>query len=132
MTTTRTRRASAALAALALALAAIGIYCVVAYAVAQRTNEIGVRMALGAPSGRVIWLFLRRSLTHLAVGLALGMFGALSVGKLFASFLLHAGARDLATTAVVTVLLILITLAASLLPARRAARVDPLVALRHE
>ena len=120
------------LAVVGLVLSSLGVYALAAHHVAQRTQEIGVRMALGAPSGRVIWLFLRRSLTHLAVGLALGMFGALSVGKLFASFLLNAGARDLATTAVVTVLLILITLGASLLPARRAARVDPLVALRHE
>ncbi len=120
------------LAVVGLVLSSLGVYALAAHHVARRTQEIGVRMALGAPSGRVIWLFLRRSLTHLAVGLALGMFGALSVGKLFASFLLHAGARDLATTAVVTVLLIVITLAASLLPARRAARVDPLVALRHE
>jgi putative ABC transport system permease protein len=120
------------LALVGLVLSSLGVYALAAHHVAQRTQEIGVRMALGSPLGRVIWLFLRRSLTQLAVGVALGMFGALSVGKLFASFLLHAGARDLGTTAVVTALLILITTAASLLPARRAARVDPLVALRHE
>jgi putative ABC transport system permease protein len=122
----------AILAAIGLLLASVGLYALTSHNVVQRTQEIGIRVALGAPLGRVIWLFLRRSLTHLALGIALGMAGALWVGKLFASFLLHAGARDYTTTAFVTLVLVAIATAASLLPARRASRVDPIVALRHE
>jgi putative ABC transport system permease protein len=120
------------LAGIGLLLASVGLYALTSHNVVQRTQEIGIRVALGAPIGRVIWLFLRRSLTHLALGLALGMAGALWVGRLFASFLLHAGARDYTTTALVTLVLVAIATAASLLPARRASRVDPIVALRHE
>jgi putative ABC transport system permease protein len=120
------------LAGIALVLAAVGVFALTAHNVVQRTQEIGVRMALGAPVGQVIWLFLRRSLTHLAIGLALGMWGALSAGKLFGAFVLNGGATDYPTTALVTVVLIAIATLASMVPARRAARVDPLVALRHD
>ena len=120
------------LAGIGLLLASVGLYALTSHNVVQRTQEIGIRVALGAPLGRVIWLFMRRSLTHLALGLTLGMAGALWVGQLFGSFLLHAGARDYPTTAVVTLVLVAIATAASLLPARRASRVDPIVALRHD
>ena len=120
------------LAATGLLLASVGVYALTSHNVVQRTQEIGIRVALGAPIGRVVWLFMRRSLTHLALGVTLGMAGTLWVGRLFASFLLDAGARDYTTTALVTLGLAAIAAAASLLPARRASRVDPIVALRHE
>jgi putative ABC transport system permease protein len=120
------------LAGSGLLLASIGLYALTAHGVVQRTQEIGLRIALGAPVGQVIWLFLRRSLTHLALGLTLGMAGALFAGKLFASFLVGGGSRDYATTSLVTLVLIVVATLASMLPARRAANVDPLVALRHE
>ena len=120
------------LAGVGLLLACVGLYALTSHNVVQRTQEIGIRVALGAPIGRVIWLFLRRSLTHLALGVTLGMAGALWAGTLFASFLLHAGARDYATTALVTLVLVTIATVASFLPARRASRVDPIVALRHD
>jgi putative ABC transport system permease protein len=118
------------LALIGLVLASLGVYALTAHNVVQRTQEIGLRMALGAPPGRVVWPFLRRSLTHLALGLACGVAGALPVGKLFGAFLLHAGARDYGTTALVALVLATVTIVASLVPARRASRVDPIVALR--
>jgi putative ABC transport system permease protein len=120
------------LAAIGLLLSSVGLYALTSHNVVQRTHEIGIRVALGAPVGGVIWLFLRRSLTHLALGVALGMGGALWAGSLFASFLLHSGARDYRTTAAVTLVLATIATMASLLPARRASGVDPIVALRHD
>jgi predicted permease len=123
------------LAGLAIAgviLACVGLWALTAHAVAQRTSEIGVRMALGASTREVIWLFLRRSAVQLSCGLILGLAGALSVGRLFQQFLVNAGARDLLTTSLVTLLLIVVAAAASFFPARRASSVDPLVALRHE
>jgi putative ABC transport system permease protein len=121
----------ALLAAIGVVLAAVGLYALTAHGVAQRTQEIGLRMAMGASGSEVIWLFLRRSAAQLAIGLALGVTGALFVGRLFQQFLLHAGARDLVTTSLVALLLIAVAAAASFFPARRASRVDPLVALRH-
>jgi putative ABC transport system permease protein len=120
------------LAGIALLLASVGLFALTAHNVVQRTHEIGVRMARGASLGRVIWLFLRRSLVHLALGVTLGMAGALSAGKLFGAFVLHGGATDYPTTSFVTFVLVIITTLACMFPARRAARVDPLVALRHE
>jgi hypothetical protein len=119
------------LAGIGLLLTSMGLYALTSHSVVQRTKEIGIRVALGATVTRMIWLFLRRSLTHVALGIALGMIGALWVGYLFASFL-QGGARDYPTTALVTLLLIAIATAASLLPARRASRVDPILALRHD
>jgi ABC-type antimicrobial peptide transport system permease subunit len=119
---------------IALALSAVGLYAVTAYAVAQRTQEIGIRMALGAQGNQVSWLFLRRSFVQLAVGLALGIGGAFGVGQLFAStqLLVQNSARDPITIGGIAALLAAVAVAASVLPARRATRLDPLIALRRD
>src|SRR6185369_14373132 len=81
-------------ALIALALSAVGLYAVTAYSVAQRTQEIGVRMALGAQAAQVVWLILRRAVVQMAIGLTLGVAGAFGVSKLLASMLFQTGARD--------------------------------------
>jgi putative ABC transport system permease protein len=91
-----------------------------------------VRMALGAQSRQVLWLFVRRTVVQLAFGLALGVVGALGVGTLLAAFLRETNPRDPITLAIVIVLLCAVSMIASLVPARRAARVDPMVVLRAE
>jgi putative ABC transport system permease protein len=121
-----------AYAALALVLAAVGIYGVVSYNVAQRTCEIGVRMALGAMPLDVLRLVLRRGLLLTGIGLALGLGGALALGRVVQSLLFDTDASDPLTLAAVALLLVLVALLASYLPARRATRVAPLVALRFE
>jgi ABC-type antimicrobial peptide transport system permease subunit len=98
--------------------------------VAQRAQEIGVRMALGAQSGQVVWLFVRRTLLQLVIGLSLGIVGALAVGKLLSTFLRDTNPRDPITLALVSVLLVVVATVASIWPARKAALVDPVVALR--
>jgi putative ABC transport system permease protein len=120
------------LAFIALVLATVGLYAVTAHGVARRTQEIGVRMALGARAGQVVWLFARRSLWQLALGVTLGLAGALAVGRLLQAFLVGTEPRDTATLAVVALLLVAVTSAASYFPARHAARLDPLRALRDE
>ena len=120
------------LAFIAVALASVGLYALTAFGVSQRTQEIGVRMALGARARRVIWLFVRRTIVHLAIGLPLGLAGALLMGRLVAAFLGDANAEDPVTLIVVTIALVAIAIAASMSAARRAARVDPVVALRAE
>lgn len=120
------------LALIALTLASVGVFALTAHSVVQRTQEIGVRMALGATLGDVVWLFLRRAFVLLALGLTIGMTGALPAGKLFGSFVLRGGATDYPTTSLVAVILVLVATCASWYPARRAARVDPMIALRHE
>jgi len=121
-------------AMIALILSAVGLYAVTAYSVTQRTQEIGVRTALGAESKQVMWLFLRRAFFHLAVGLTLGVAGALGVGKIFESsnLLIQTSGRDPATIATIALLLGTVALTACLWPARRATQLDPVVALRHE
>jgi len=119
-------------AALALALAAVGIYGVFSYAVAQRTQEIGVRLALGAARRQIFGLVLGESLTLAAMGLALGMAGALVVGRALRTLLYGVGAADAATFAATVVALITVVFVASYVPARRAMRVDPTSALRAE
>ena len=98
--------------------------------VTQRTQEIGVRMALGADARQVSWLILRRGLVQLALGLTVGLAGALALSRLMQSVLIQIGPGDPMTFAVITMLLTAVSIAACLLPARRATRVDPLVALR--
>jgi ABC-type antimicrobial peptide transport system permease subunit len=121
-------------ALIALTLSAVGLYAVTAYAVAQRSQEIGIRMALGAQGNDVSWLFLRRSFVQLAIGLTLGIAGALGVGQLFAStqLLVQTSGRDPLIIGGIGLLLALVAVTASVLPARRASRLDPLVALRRD
>jgi predicted permease len=118
--------------ALALALASVGLYGTVAYAVAQRTREIGVRVALGARQGDVLRLVLRRGVRLIAAGLALGLPLAWGASKGLAAVLPGVHATDPLTFAGASALLALVALAATYLPARRAARVNPMVALRYE
>jgi ABC-type antimicrobial peptide transport system permease subunit len=119
-------------ALIALALSAVGLYAVTAYSVAQRTQEIGVRMALGAQAAQVLWLILRRSIAQMAIGLTLGIAGALGVSKLLSSVLFQTGSRDPALLAGIVSLLIVVSTSACLWPARRATRLDPVNALRNE
>lgn len=121
----------AVFAGIALALAAVGLYGVTAYSVAQRTQEIGVRMALGAQARQVCWLVMRRAVVRLAIGLGIGLAGALGVGNFLAG-VAWAGGPDPVTMMSITALLILVALAASFAPARRATRLNPVVALRTE
>jgi putative ABC transport system permease protein len=121
-----------AFAALALLLSAVGIYGVTSYAVAQRTREIGVRMAVGASAGRVVRMVLAAALRNVAIGLAIGAVGALAGAQLIASQLYGVKARDPLTFVAIAALLGLVALAASGIPALRAARVDPMAALRSD
>jgi len=122
----------AAFAALALALAAVGIYAVIAYSVTQRTHEIGVRLALGARKGNVILLILKQGMSPALVGAALGLGGAWAMTRLMSGLLFEVSATDPVTFAGVTLLLLAIALLACWIPARRATKVDPMIALRCE
>jgi predicted permease len=119
-------------AAVALALAAIGTYGVLSYSVEQRTREIGIRMALGAQVGQVLRMILSQGAVLVGLGLALGVLGALALQKVLASLLFGVAPTDPLIFGLVVVLLALVSLLACWWPARRAARVDPLVALRYE
>jgi len=114
----------------ALVLAAIGIYGVVAYSVAERTREIGIRVALGAGRGDVVGMVLRRLLVLLVPGVALGVAGALATTRVLSSLLFEIRPDDPATFISVAVLLAAVAIVAGMMPARRASRVDPLVALK--
>jgi putative ABC transport system permease protein len=117
---------------IALFLAAIGIYGVMAYSVAQRTQEIGVRMALGARPLHVLQLILKQSLGMLVIGIVVGLAGAFALTRLMRTLLFEITATDPLTYASVIGLLTIVALLACYIPARRAAKVDPLVALRYE
>ncbi len=117
-------------AGVALLLAALGIYGVIAYGVTQRTQEIGIRMALGAQRGDVLKMVVRQALMLVAVGIAIGGAGALVLTRLMAGLLFQVGTSDPLTFAAVSGILALVALVASYLPGRRATRVDPVVALR--
>ena len=121
-----------AFAIVALVLSAVGLYAITAYSVTARTQEIGVRMALGADARQVWWLIVRRALAQLAVGLTLGMAGAFGVGRLLRSLLAQTSATDPLTLAAIVTVFVAASLAACVWPARRATAVDPISALRHE
>jgi putative ABC transport system permease protein len=115
---------------IAVVLAAVGLYAVTAYTVTQRTQEVGLRMALGAQRSDVIWLFVRRGMIPLAFGLSVGFAGAIAVGPLLRAFLVHTSATDPVTLAATALVLALVALMASFWPARRAACLDPVTTLR--
>jgi putative ABC transport system permease protein len=131
-----TRRFNAVLfsvfAALALVLAVTGVYGVLAYSVSQRTHEVGIRMALGAGYRDVLRLFMGDGMKLVLLGLVIGLGGALALTRLMSSLLFGVSTTDIATFVVVGVGLTLVGVFACYLPARRATRVDPLVALRYE
>jgi putative ABC transport system permease protein len=119
-------------AVVAVILAAVGIYGVIAYSVSQRTREIGIRMALGAQRADMLQMIMRQSFWLVAVGIVVGLVGALAATRLMAALLFGVGASDVSTYASVVIVLGGAALLASFIPARRAMKIDPMVALRYE
>jgi len=119
-------------AILALLTACVGLYATTSYSVARQVSEIGIRMALGAPRGAVVWMVLRRVLLLAAVGLAISVPLALSASQLVKSFLFATQPNDPATLSLAAAVLLTAAILAGYVPARRASRVDPLAALRRD
>jgi ABC-type antimicrobial peptide transport system permease subunit len=117
---------------LAVLLAAVGLYGLIAYWVSQRTHEVGIRMALGAGTERVMGLVLKRGMILAGVGVVLGLAGAVVVNRLLSGVLYGIPPLDPITFVVCALILLAAALLANAVPARRAARVDPMVALRYE
>jgi ABC-type antimicrobial peptide transport system permease subunit len=117
-------------AGVALLLALIGIYGVIAYSVAQRTQEVGIRRALGAQQSDILRLVMGQGLVLALVGIAAGIAGAIAVTRVLKTLLFHVSATDPSTFVGVAVLFLLVALAATYIPARRAAKIDPMAALR--
>jgi predicted lysophospholipase L1 biosynthesis ABC-type transport system permease subunit len=125
-------RLCSAFAILALTIACVGLYATMAYAAARRTSEIGLRLALGAGRGAVIWMMLRDVCVLAAVGLAIGASAALAASRLIESFLFETNPNDPRAVALAAAILLTSALAAGYGPAWRASRLDPMVALRHD
>jgi len=123
---------SEAFGVIALALAVVGLYGVLSFMVARRTGEIGIRLALGAARRDVIWLVLRESIAVVAIGIAIGAWGAGQSGRLLKGLLFGVDAWDARTLIGAAAVLLLTALAATWAPARRASRIEPLRALRYE
>jgi putative ABC transport system permease protein len=119
-------------ASIALVIASIGIYGVLAYSVSQRTGEIGLRMALGASRGDIFRLVAGEGIRVIITGIGVGLIGAITAGKAMSSLIYGVSARDPATFTIAAVLLLMVALAACVFPGLRAARLLPMVALRHE
>jgi ABC-type antimicrobial peptide transport system permease subunit len=119
-------------AGIALLLAVIGIYGVISYSVAERTHELGLRMALGAQRGQVVGLVLRQAMVLALIGVGIGLAGSFAATPLLADFLYGIKSHDVLTLGLVSFIFISVTFVASYVPARHATRIDPMRTLRHE
>jgi putative ABC transport system permease protein len=123
---------SLAFGVLAILLSAVGLYSVMAYVVSQRTREVGIRMALGANRADVLKMITAQGMRLAVIGVALGLLLSLGLARALSSLLIGVSGYDVTTFVIVSVLLVLVALIACYLPARRATKIDPLVALRYE